>query len=209
MSLHTTSPADTFIPTRQSLLSRLRNWGDQESWREFFDMYGELIYTLARKAGLTDPESQDVVQETLISVAKQMPGFKYDPRLGSFKGWLRKITHRRIVDQLRKRLPENRLPASEQHACSLENLPDDAGSAFESLWEREWQRQLLRNALRRVKCKVSPKQYQMFDLYVSQQWPMKSIIETLAVSAAQVYMAKMRVSRLLRAEIRLLQSKSN
>ncbi len=209
MSMNMPSRADTFIPTRQSLLSRLKNWGDQESWREFFDMYGELIYSLARKAGLTDAEGQDVVQETLISVAKQMPGFKYDPRLGSFKGWLRQITRRRIVDQLRKRRPEERLTSSEQTACSLENLPEDAGSDFESLWEQEWQRQLLRNAMRRVKRKVSPKQFQMFDLYVSQQWPMKSIVETLAVSAAQVYMAKMRVSRLLRAEIRQLQSQAN
>ncbi len=208
MSLREPSRADTFIPTRQSLLSRLKSWGDQESWREFFDLYGELIYSLARKAGLTDSESQDVLQETLISVAKQMPGFKYDPRLGSFKGWLRQITQRRIVDQMRKRLPEDRFFGTDQPTDAVENLPDDAGSAFESLWEQEWQRQLLQNALRRVKRKVSPKQFQMFDLYVSQQWPMKSIVETLAVSAAQVYMAKLRVSRLLKAEIRFLQSQS-
>jgi RNA polymerase sigma-70 factor (ECF subfamily) len=85
MSPQMHSRTEEFIPTRQSLLSRLRNWDDRESWREFFDTYGELIYALARKAGLSNAESQDVVQETLISVAKEMPGFKYDPALGSFK----------------------------------------------------------------------------------------------------------------------------
>src|SRR5262245_50851089 len=94
---------DELLPTRQSLLSRLRNWDDQESWREFFDMYWRLIHGLAMKCGLTDSEAQDVVQETMLSVAKQMPGFKYDPALGSFKGWLLQITRRRIVDQMRKR----------------------------------------------------------------------------------------------------------
>ena len=50
--------------------------------------------------GLTDAEAQDVVQETMLSVAKQMPRFKYDPALGSFKGWLLQITRRRIADPL-------------------------------------------------------------------------------------------------------------
>ena len=67
-----------FIPTRRSLLSRLKDWDDQESWRDFFDTYGKLIYGLARKSGLSDAEAQDAVQETLMAVAKEMPGFKYD-----------------------------------------------------------------------------------------------------------------------------------
>ncbi len=207
MSMHLQSQADTFIPTRQSLLSRLKSWDDQESWRKFFDTYGELIYSLARKAGLNDPDSQDVVQETLISVAKEMPGFKYHPELGSFKSWLRQVARRRIVDQLRKKMPEDQYLTSELRGGDLEDIPDQVGPAFETIWEEEWQKHILQAALRRVKNKVHPRQFQMFDLYVTQQWPMKSVMDTLGVSAAQVYMAKMRVSRLLKSEIRLLQSR--
>ncbi len=208
MSLHPEGREDAFLPTRQSLLSRLKNWDDRESWRDFFDTYGQLIYNLARKAGLADPESQDAVQETLIAVAKQMPGFKYDPALGSFKGWLAQITRRRIVDQLRKRRPEVQPGHPEHPGNSIESVPDPAGFSFDALWEEEWQTQLFQAALRRVKRKVHPKQFQMFDLYVSQQWPMKAVTDMLGVSAAQVYMAKMRLSRMLKAQIRLLQSQS-
>src|ERR1044071_1926253 len=91
------------LPTRQSLLSRLRDWENQDSWREFFDTYWQLIYQVARKAGFNDAEAQDVVQETLLSVAQQMPGFKYDRTAGRFKGWLLQIARRRIADQFRKR----------------------------------------------------------------------------------------------------------
>src|SRR5262245_16838946 len=80
--------ADEFIPTRHSLLSRLKNWDDQESWRDFFNTYWKLVYSVALRAGLADAEAQDVVQETIFSVAKQMRGFHYDPALGSFKSWL-------------------------------------------------------------------------------------------------------------------------
>src|SRR5688572_15927585 len=84
------------LPTRRSLLSRLRNMGDDDSWRAFFDAYWRLIYNVARKSGLSDEDAQDVVQETVISVAKKMPEFRYDPAKGSFKSWLLIITHRRI-----------------------------------------------------------------------------------------------------------------
>src|SRR6267143_4162679 len=95
---------DPFLPTRQSLLSRLKDWDDHESWRDFFDTYWRLIYGLAVKSGLTNTEAQDVVQETLLAVAKEMPDFKYEPARGSFKGWLLEITRRRIANQVRKRL---------------------------------------------------------------------------------------------------------
>src|SRR2546422_10427578 len=118
---------DEFIPTRRSLLSRLRNWEDQKSWQEFFDTYGKLIHRIAVKAGLSDAEAQDVVQETVIVVSRKIAGFKYDPALGSFKSWLLLITRRRIEKQLNKRpflkgrpapsLPAHpRIPA--QHADS-------------------------------------------------------------------------------------------
>ena len=64
--------ADDFIPTRRSLLSQLKNWEDQASWKEFLDVYGRLIYGVAVKTGLSDAEAQDVVQETVIIVARDL-----------------------------------------------------------------------------------------------------------------------------------------
>src|SRR5579859_1023662 len=98
-------PPEQAIPTRYSLLSRLQDWGDQESWRDFFDTYWRLIYSVALKSGLTEAEAQDVVQETVICVAKDIQKFKRQHELGSFKAWLRQLTRWRIADQLSKRRP--------------------------------------------------------------------------------------------------------
>src|SRR5437762_12030635 len=98
-------PANELIPTRATLLQRLKNWQDQSSWQDFFDTYWKLIYGIARKAGLTEAEAQDVVQETMASVAKHMPTFNYNLAIGSFKAWLLNMTHWRIIGQLRKRGP--------------------------------------------------------------------------------------------------------
>src|SRR3954469_10125255 len=97
------APTNNLIPTRYTLLSRLQNWDDQDSWRDFFDTYWRLIYSVALKSGLNESESQDVVQETVISVSQNLHKFKRDREAGSFKGWLCNITRWRILDQLRKR----------------------------------------------------------------------------------------------------------
>src|SRR5947207_6846915 len=91
------------IPTRHSLLNRLKDWADQESWQEFFDTYWRLIYNVAIKAGLTDTEAQEVVQETVIAVARKIGEFKTDSTHGSFSAWLMQLTRWRIVDEFRKR----------------------------------------------------------------------------------------------------------
>src|SRR5437868_9846954 len=96
------------IPTRESLLSRLKNWDDQESWRDFFDTYWRLIFNLARKAGLSDAEAQDIVQETVLSVARNIEGFRYDPTVCTFKSWMLQITRWRIANQKKKRQREER-----------------------------------------------------------------------------------------------------
>ena len=72
-------------------------------WKTFFDSYGRLIYDTARKAGLTDDEAQEVVQEVIIGVAQQTPNLGDDAAKGSFKGWVIHLTHRRISDKLKKR----------------------------------------------------------------------------------------------------------
>src|SRR5438034_10943684 len=115
---------DELIPTRASLLHRLKDWQDQSSWKEFFDTYWRLIYGVARKGGLTDAEAQDAVQETMVLVAKQMPNFKYDPAIGSFKGWLLKTARWCIVAQFRKRdrLPVQTPLSSTAEADPLQNI---------------------------------------------------------------------------------------
>src|SRR5690242_8560875 len=104
------------IPTRASLLNRLKNPGDDVSWNEFYVTYRELIYSVARRAGLAEQEADEVVQNTLISVAKKMPGFTYDPAKDSFKGWLLTVTRWRIQDQLEQRAREGR---KDQHLPPL------------------------------------------------------------------------------------------
>src|SRR5258705_10918684 len=88
------------IPTRASLIDRLKNWQDQASWQEFFDIYWRLIYGIARKSGLTESEAEDVVQETMAAEGKQMARFTDDAIIGSIKCWVLNMKRGRGVDQI-------------------------------------------------------------------------------------------------------------
>src|SRR5712671_639223 len=69
-------PQDDSLATRWSLVARMKNPEDQETWSEFADLYRGLIFGVARKAGLREEEAKDVVQETMAAVAKNIGGFE-------------------------------------------------------------------------------------------------------------------------------------
>jgi RNA polymerase sigma factor (sigma-70 family) len=197
------------IPTRRSLLTRLKDWSDQAGWQEFFDTYWRLIYGVAVKAGLTDAEAQEVVQETFLEVAKKMPRFRYDPALGSFKGWLLHTTRWKISAQFKRRRQERRevhLAAQDGTTTdALEGLADPISLDWDKVWETAWERNLLEAALEQVKLRVSPAQFEIFYLHVLKEATVKEVAATLEVSASQVYLASHRVGRLLKNEVRRLQ----
>jgi RNA polymerase sigma factor (sigma-70 family) len=201
---------DEFLPTRKSLLTRLKNWDDQDGWREFFDTYWKLIYSVGRKAGFTDAEAQDLVQETMMSLAKKMRGFKYDPAIGSFKTWLLLNVRSRIADHLRKRNAASRPQCVDGDKTKLlDAAVDPSVRDFDGIWEEEWQRNLLEVALQNVKGEVSARQFQIFELHVLQELPLGMLTSRLGVNIGQVYLAKHRVSQLLKKEVKRLEAKSN
>jgi len=204
---------ERFAATRKSLIERLANWEDQQTWDEFYQTYWRLIYGVSLKSGLGNDEAFDVVQETVLTVAKQWKkGQKYDPAKGSFKTWLMNITRWRIADQFRKK---QRNPAAfsqsggtpggdgeARDTATIERLEDEGGGeVLDRIWDAEWKTNLSEVALERVKKQVSPRQFQIFHAYVIKGWEANRVKDELGVSSSQVYLAKHRVGGLVKKEI--------
>lgn len=208
--------------TRPSLLARLKDWNQQTAWGQFDADYAPLLRNVARKAGLSDTEADEVVQETLLAVAKKIGAFEHAGRPGSFRAWLYQQARWRIADQFRARgrnrpakavaevLPSE-TPAGGGHssgpdAAEPERAAEPEGAsasidpAFERLWNEEWEAYLRQTALARVKRQVSARQFQLFDLHALQGLPVRAAAQAAGASIAAVYMAKSRVARLLRLE---------
>jgi RNA polymerase sigma-70 factor (ECF subfamily) len=198
-------------PTRASLLERVKDSRDERSWEEFHGLYGPLVRRFALKAGLTEAEAEDVVQETMSGAAQHLPGFRYEPQRCSFKTWLMNLARWRVTDQFRKRLagissPGSGTPLGDgSRTPTMERVADPAGEELERVWEGEWRAALLGKALERVKGRVNLKQWQMFDLYVLKEWSAGEVASALHVSRARVYLNKHRVGNLVTRELRRLE----
>ncbi len=200
------------LETRRSLLLRLRDWSDEASWREFFDLYWRLIYGAARKSGLSDAASQDVVQQTIITVAQNIGGFDYDPERGSFKAWLLRVTRTRIADEMRRAHHAKELhvstPENESRQTTwIERVPDPACAELDDYWEREWRRTVLDAALEKMKGKVNKIEYEIFERYALQSQPVADVARILGVTEQQIYSAKHKLTELLKKEVKRLETK--
>lgn len=200
---------DELVPTRRSLIERLRDLDDQPSWREFFDTYWKLIYGAAVKAGLSDQEAEDVVQETVIGVARKMPDFHYDPTVCSFKGWLMHVTRCRIVDRFRRRRPPNvplNIPAGpDTTADTALNLADPAASVLEEVWNDEWQKNIVDVAMERVRRQAKPEHYQIFHLHAVKGLGVRDVAKLTGASLPKVYVTYHRVAKQVKQEVRRLE----
>ena len=199
------------LATRPSLLARLKDWSQQTAWREFDQDYAPLLRNIARKAGLTNAEVDDVVQETLIAVAKKIGTFAHAGNRGSFRSWLYQQARWRIADRFRARRQHGE-PLPRPAGDSAAELPETAlkpgvprveqsvDSSFQRLWDIEWDDYVRQTALKSVKSRVSPRQFQLFDLSVLQGLSVSDTAQAAGASKAAVYMAKSRVARLVKRE---------
>lgn len=221
-----TPPRATSLRTRPSLLKRLQSGDDSESWKEFYRTYGGLIRFFALKSGLTKDEAEDVVQETAIGVARKLPAFVYNPAVCRFKTWLLNLTRWRIHHQLRKRRqanaadPDRMAPPRRVRpvdgdigddgntTATAHRIPDRSVPEFGAEWDAAWENNLIAKALEKVRERVGERQFQIFNLYVTQGWSPQAVGKTLGVSLARVYMTKHRVAATLKKEYRQLEKAS-
>lgn len=172
-----------------------------------------MIYEVALKSGLTESEAQDVVQETVIAVARKIGSFEYDRSQGSFKGWLLTITRCRIVDEFRKR---PRYCTASLHAAgddrvstsTVDRIPDPASGDLDAVWDQEWRKNLMEVAIERVKRQVKARHFQVFELFVLRSWSAHQVARALSLNIGQVYLTKHRLLQLIKGEVKDLEHKA-
>ena len=193
--------------TNSSLLRQIKSLSNAPGWMVFYQTYSPLIERFALKSGLSAVESQDVVQNTMIQVAKNIA--EYDRTKGAFKSWLFNSAKWRIVDILRARKGTIDLQRT-SHTDLGEKAPDSwepTVSVFEKIWDEEWEEQLRRDAMEEVRKKVSGVHFQIFCLYVIEGLSASKVAEMVGVRVAQVHLVRCRVGRLVRRELASLRKK--
>jgi RNA polymerase sigma-70 factor (ECF subfamily) len=193
--------------TRITLLNRIREPDDADAWSEFARLYGPVVYGFARKRGLQDADASDLVQEVLRSVARNAHRINYDPKRGTFRGWLYTVTRNKVYNFLSAN--KNR-PKGGGDAVSQERLEQLAGKPdeVEAEWELEYQRRLSAKAMERVKHEFQANTWQAFWGTAVDGRSAAEVGKELKMTSGAVYVAKSRVLARLREEIQQLMAEA-
>jgi RNA polymerase sigma-70 factor (ECF subfamily) len=190
-------------PTRVSLLVRLRDRRDDEAWREFVQLYAALIYGFARQRGLQDADAADLVQEVLRSVAGAVDRLDYDPRRGTFRGWLYTITRNKIHTFLSRQRRGVRGSGHPDAQAALEEYADDGDD--EARWDRDYERRLFEWAADKVRGAFGDGVWQAFWQTAVEGKSPRDVARALGMSVGSVYVAKSRVLAQVKEQIQQLQ----
>jgi RNA polymerase sigma-70 factor, ECF subfamily len=180
--------------TRPSLLMRLRDRTDAEAWRTFALLYAPIIYGYCRKSGLQDADAADVTQEVLKQVSQSIVGFDYDPRKGRFRDWLRIVTRHKVCRFLDRR-PAGEVPAG---AESLEAISESQADAE---WADDLHARLLEVALEQIRPRFEGMTWRAFERTWIGGVDAREVAAEIGLAIDQVYAAKSRVLKHLRAQV--------
>jgi len=201
------TPTDS-RPTRPSLINGIKDAENRRAWEDFDHTYRRLIHNTAVRAGIPASEADDVVQDTLISVSRNIHKFNTDPAFGSFKNWLFTLTRSRIEDRRRRlgRLPTTfadlqgavgEAPTATDRTALEHRIPDPAAGPAEHLdqaWEEEWGRSIQERALDALKRQVEQAlHFQVFYRLVVHQSPSRAVAKIHGINVARVYLIKHRL----------------
>jgi RNA polymerase sigma-70 factor (ECF subfamily) len=197
--------ADNQLPTtRVTLLGQLRqDPSDQAGWDEFVERYGRHIYRWCRQWKLQDADAEDVTQTVLVKLSQKLPAFSYDPSR-SFRGWLKTVAHhawRDFQDGRRHAQPAGDDSGVQELMRAVE-ARDDLARRLEEAFDLE----LLEAAQERVRQRVAPRTWEAFRLVALEGLPAAEVAARIPMQVASVYVAKSKVQKMLREEIRTLET---
>src|SRR5262249_15866185 len=199
-----TAMADALL-TRASLLARLRDPKDRAAWQQFTQLYGSLVYGFARQRGLQDADAADLTQEVFLAIAQAAGRWQYDPKQGSFRGWLYGITRNKLAKFLQRRRFQPVGSGDSNAYQRLEEQPSP-GPDLEAEWEQEFQRQLFRLAAAQIQGSVAPTTWQAFWRTAVEGKSAGAVALELGLSVGAVYVARSRVLARLTEQIQQMQT---
>jgi RNA polymerase sigma-70 factor (ECF subfamily) len=190
------------MQTRASLIFRIRDPQDQLAWSEFVQLYAPLLHTYALKHGLQDADAADLAQDTLRLVLRAAPDFTYDPKRGSFRGWLFTIARNEIRKSATRKLQLAQATGDSDVRAMLNEHP--ANSADETEWNHEYRRNLFRWAAQRVQPEFRDATWQAFWRTVVDNENIQQVAQQLQLTTGAVYIARSRVTARIRQECQLI-----
>lgn len=185
--------------TSLTLLERLRDSDESESWDRLAELYTPLLRAWMRRYDVQESDADDVVQQVLMTVAAEVRSFDHNGRDGAFRSWLRKILANRLREHWRARKYRPVATGNSDFRRQLDELADDRSGVSE-LWDREHDEFVMKRLMEIVRPQFEPRTWQAFRRQVVDGERADAVAAELGMKTGAVYMAKSRVLNALRRE---------
>jgi RNA polymerase sigma-70 factor (ECF subfamily) len=184
--------------TRQSLLIRAQT-GEANAWKDLTDLYRPLIIGWLNRQGVPGGDLEDLSQEVLLSMVKNLPTFQHSGQRGAFRCWLRTIVCSRTIDYWRALDTATQASGGSGAKVALQQIADP-DSDLNRQWDEEHDRYVLNCLLDLVEEEFEPTTLRAFRRLALDGAGGTEVAQELGLSVAAVYVAKSRVLQRIRQE---------
>jgi RNA polymerase sigma-70 factor (ECF subfamily) len=183
--------------TPQSLLVRLQNDARPEDWQRLVALYAPLLHGWMMRYRVQAADADDLVQEVLQTVVRELAGFRHSGRAGAFRCWLRVIAVHRLRNFWRS--AKGRPTVGPEVLEELGRLEDDA-SDLSRRWDEDHDRHVVSRLLEQIEGEFHPSTWQAFRRVTLDGASAADTAAELGLTPNAVWIAKSRVLNRLRQE---------
>ena len=185
--------------TSITLLQRLQHSTDPENWDRLMSLYRPLLTSWLRRYDVQASDSDDLMQEVLMAIAKDLPTFDHNGRTGAFRAWLRSIMVNRLRNFWRSRGRQLQAQGGSDVQLRLAQL-DDPSSEMSQLWNQQHDLHVAQQLLQQVEPDFTAQTWAAFTRVAIDGQRADAVAVELGISTNAVFIAKSRVLTRLRRE---------
>jgi len=191
--------------TRHTLLQKIKDPNNENSWEEFVEYYSGYIYVIIRNFRVDIEDSEDLMQDVLIKVWKGIRQYDPEAKRSKFRTWLCSVIRNTVFNFLKSKSVRN----SKQNVCyndALEQMDLVNEAEVDKIAEKEWQNYIANLAWKNIKNDLSPVNRDIFENSLKEGVSNSELAEKFSIAEASVRVYKMRVKKALSKEIVRLNS---
>ncbi len=182
--------------------SLLKDSGDPAAWLRLYRLVGGVIIRASMDRGLSHAESEEVLQDTMITFHLELVAGKFEPDRGSLTQWILHIAKWRMIDQFRKRLPEERMHEDLEEDILAGHLAPEVETGAPVAGDA---REALEAALEKLKALITPLEFEIFCALAFGNQDGQTVAERHGLTRNAVYLHKRhamhKLEQILRGEI--------
>ncbi|WDE98681.1 RNA polymerase sigma factor [Lentisphaera profundi] len=187
--------------TRHTLIAKIREQHNEQSWEEFTALYKAYLYSVVIRMGASESDRDDLVQKALIEIWKSLESFEYVPGEGKFRNWIYGVTKNVCLGHFRSSKRYNNKIQRAGEDTAFHPLADE--SSKDEIEESEWKKHIFKLSWQRIEGELSESYRQVFLLF-SQGKDVNEISTELQLQKNSVHVYRQRVLKRLNREIRFL-----